>query len=49
MILWGQKDNLIPTDKYYEKFKVELSKAKYVKTEGAGHAPFVEKTVQHTN
>ena len=45
MILWGQKDNLIPTDKYYEKFKVELPKAKYVKIEGAGHAPFVEKTV----
>ena len=49
LILWGQKDNLIPTDKkptdYYEKFKVELPKAKYVKIEGAGHAPFVEKTV----
>jgi pimeloyl-ACP methyl ester carboxylesterase len=49
LILWGDKDNLIPIE-YYEKFKDKLpefppeSKAKYEIIYGTGHAPFVERT-----
>ena len=49
LIIWGEKDSLIPIDVYYGKFKEKLPKANCKKIEGAGHAPFVEKTVQHTN
>jgi 2-hydroxy-6-oxonona-2,4-dienedioate hydrolase len=43
-IIWGEKDNLIPIDVYFEKFKDKLPKASFKKIEGAGHAPFAEKT-----
>jgi pimeloyl-ACP methyl ester carboxylesterase len=48
LILWGDKDNLIPIE-YYKKFKDKLpefpdSKAKYEIIYGTGHAPFVERT-----
>jgi pimeloyl-ACP methyl ester carboxylesterase len=48
LILWGEKDNLIPPTPYCDKFKAMLPpgpKARYEMIEGAGHAPFVEKTV----
>jgi len=44
LLIWGEKDNLIPFKPYYEKFKNKLPKASCRKIEGAGHAPFVEKT-----
>ncbi|HYY49739.1 MAG TPA: alpha/beta hydrolase [Nitrososphaeraceae archaeon] len=43
LIIWGEKDNLIPIE-YYYKFKQLLPKAKYEIIPDAGHAPFVEKT-----
>jgi pimeloyl-ACP methyl ester carboxylesterase len=45
LILWGEKDNLIPIE-YYEKFKEKFpeSKAKHEVIKGTGHAPFVERT-----
>ncbi len=42
LILWGEKDNLIPIE-YYYKFKQALPNAKYEIIADAGHAPFVEK------
>ncbi|MGB8934124.1 MAG: alpha/beta hydrolase [Candidatus Nitrosopolaris sp.] len=42
-IICGIKDNLIPIE-YYEKFKDKLPNAKNEKIDGAGRAPFVEKT-----
>ena len=47
LILWGKKDNLIPTNPYCDKFKDMLPpgpKAEYLIMEKAGHAPFVELT-----
>jgi len=45
LIIWGEKDNLIPLE-YYDKFKENLpeAKAKYEVIKGTGHAPFVERT-----
>jgi 2-hydroxy-6-oxonona-2,4-dienedioate hydrolase len=42
LILWGEKDNLIPIE-YYYRFKQALPNAKYEIIADAGHAPFVEK------
>ena len=42
LILWGEKDNLIPL-RYYNMFKEMLPKSKYEMIPDAGHAPFVEK------
>ena len=43
LIIWGEKDNLIPIE-YYYRFRQMLPKAKYETIADAGHAPFVEKT-----
>jgi pimeloyl-ACP methyl ester carboxylesterase len=43
LIIWGEKDNLIPIE-YYYRFRQMLPKAKYETVADAGHAPFVEKT-----
>jgi pimeloyl-ACP methyl ester carboxylesterase len=43
LIIWGEKDNLIPIE-YYYRFRQKLPKAKYETIADAGHAPFVEKT-----
>jgi len=43
LIIWGEKDNLIPIE-YYYKFKQQLPKANSAIIADAGHAPFVEKT-----
>jgi pimeloyl-ACP methyl ester carboxylesterase len=42
LILWGEKDNLIPIE-YYYRFKQALPNAKYETIADVGHAPFVEK------
>jgi pimeloyl-ACP methyl ester carboxylesterase len=43
LIIWGEKDNLIPIE-YYYRFRQKLPKAKFETVADAGHAPFVEKT-----
>jgi pimeloyl-ACP methyl ester carboxylesterase len=43
LIIWGEKDNLIPIE-YYYRFRQKLPKANYETIADAGHAPFVEKT-----
>ena len=43
LVLWGEKDNLIPI-RYYDMFRQKLPKAKYEVIPDAGHAPFIEKT-----
>lgn len=43
LVIWGEKDNLIPIE-YYYKFRQKLPKAKYETITDAGHSPFVEKT-----
>jgi pimeloyl-ACP methyl ester carboxylesterase len=43
LILWGEKDNLIPI-KYLDMFRKGLKNAKYKIIVDSGHAPFVEKT-----
>jgi len=43
LVIWGEKDNLIPIE-YYYKFRQKLPKAKYEKITDAGHSPFIEKT-----
>jgi pimeloyl-ACP methyl ester carboxylesterase len=43
LIIWGEKDNLIPT-KYYDTFNQMRPKDKYELIADAGHVPFVEKT-----
>jgi pimeloyl-ACP methyl ester carboxylesterase len=42
-MIWGEKDNLIPTD-HINKFKEILKDAEIVIIADAGHSPFVEKT-----
>jgi pimeloyl-ACP methyl ester carboxylesterase len=44
LIIWGEKDNLMPYLEYYYKFQKQLPNADYVTIADAGHAPFVEKT-----
>jgi len=43
LVIWGEKDNLIPIE-YYYKFRQKLPNAKYETITDAGHSPFVEKT-----
>jgi pimeloyl-ACP methyl ester carboxylesterase len=43
LVIWGEKDNLIPIE-YYYKFRQKLPKAKYETITDAGHSPFIEKT-----
>jgi pimeloyl-ACP methyl ester carboxylesterase len=43
LVIWGEKDNLIPIE-YYYKFKQKLPKAKYETITDSGHSPFIEKT-----
>jgi pimeloyl-ACP methyl ester carboxylesterase len=43
LIIWGEKDNLIPIE-YYYRFRQKLPKANCETIADAGHAPFVEKT-----
>ena len=43
LIIWGQKDNLIPVE-YYDMFREKIPRAKCEIIPDAGHAPFVEKT-----
>lgn len=43
LVMWGEKDNLIPIE-YYYKFKQQLPNANYATITDAGHAPFAEKT-----
>jgi pimeloyl-ACP methyl ester carboxylesterase len=45
LVIWSEKDNLIPI-KYYDKFKENLPepKAKYEVIKDTGHTPFVEGT-----
>jgi pimeloyl-ACP methyl ester carboxylesterase len=43
LILWGEKDNLIPI-KYLHMFRKTLKNAEYETIVDSGHAPFVEKT-----
>jgi len=43
LVIWGEKDNLIPIE-YYYKFKQQLPNANYATITDAGHAPFAEKT-----
>jgi pimeloyl-ACP methyl ester carboxylesterase len=43
LIIWGQKDNLIPVE-YYDMFREKIPWAKCEMIPDAGHAPFVEKT-----
>jgi 2-hydroxy-6-oxonona-2,4-dienedioate hydrolase len=42
LILWGEKDNLIPVS-FAEQFKIILASAEIEIIKDAGHAPFVEK------
>ena len=42
MIIWGEKDKLIPVS-FVEQFKLLLSTAEIEIIKDAGHAPFVEK------
>ena len=44
LVIWGERDNLIPPNKYAMKFLSYLSKAKLEVIPDSGHAPFVEKT-----
>lgn len=41
LVMWGTKDALIPF-KYFESWKKELPKAKFIQYEGAGHIPMEE-------
>ena len=43
LIIWGEKDTLIPIE-YYYRFRQKLPKAKYETITDAGHSPFIEKT-----
>src|SRR5918995_267354 len=43
LVLWGEKDNLIPI-RYYDMFRQKLPKANCEVIPDAGHAPFIEKT-----
>lgn len=43
LIMWGEKDNLIPLD-HINKFKQILTDAEMIVIADAGHSPFVEKT-----
>jgi pimeloyl-ACP methyl ester carboxylesterase len=43
LIMWGEKDNLIPLD-HINKFKQILTDAEIIVISDAGHSPFVEKT-----
>lgn len=43
LILWGEKDNLIPLD-HINKFKQILKDAEMIVIYDAGHSPFIEKT-----
>ena len=44
LIIWGQKDNLIPIDYANEFKKVFKNTDNFIQIDDAGHAPFVEKT-----
>ena len=44
LIIWGEKDNLIPIN-HINKFKQILKDAKLMVITDVGHSPFVEKTV----
>lgn len=44
LILWGDNDNLIPSDPCATEFLHDLPKAKLEIIQDSGHAPFVEKT-----
>jgi pimeloyl-ACP methyl ester carboxylesterase len=41
LVMWGTKDTWIPF-KYFENWKRELPKAKFIQYEGAGHTPMEE-------
>jgi pimeloyl-ACP methyl ester carboxylesterase len=41
LVMWGTKDEWIPF-KYFENWKQELPKAKFIQYEGAGHTPMEE-------
>lgn len=43
LIIWGEKDNLIPVS-HLNKFRKILKDAKLMVVADAGHSPFVEKT-----
>jgi len=43
LIIWGEKDNLIPVD-HIHKFGQILKDAKLLVIADAGHSPFIEKT-----
>jgi len=43
LLIWGNQDNMIPRD-YSDGFRKAFNNIAYETIEGAGHAPFVEKT-----